>query len=80
MYDLAPCRGWRRGGGGSASRHAADSSRRGRSGRGVEGVAAPSALALSLVLRLRDVVFGSALVLWPVLEYRARRIGLEEKI
>ncbi|HWU02183.1 MAG TPA: lysylphosphatidylglycerol synthase domain-containing protein [Novosphingobium sp.] len=37
------------------------------------GVAAPQALALSLVLRLRDVVFGVALGLWPWLEYRARR-------
>lgn len=40
------------------------------------GVAAPDALALSLVLRLRDVAFGSALVLWPWLEYRRRRGGL----
>ncbi len=39
----------------------------------VMGIAAPQALALSLVLRLRDVVFGGALVLWPALEYRARR-------
>ncbi|NBC37856.1 hypothetical protein GTZ99_14975 [Novosphingobium sp. FSY-8] len=36
------------------------------------GVAAPQALALSLVLRLRDVAFGLALLLWPWLEYRAR--------
>ena len=37
------------------------------------GVAAPTALALSLVLRLRDVVFGVALLWWPVMEYRHRR-------
>jgi hypothetical protein len=37
------------------------------------GVAAPQALALSLVLRLRDVVFGLALLAWPWLEFRARR-------
>jgi hypothetical protein len=37
------------------------------------GVPAAPALALSLVLRLRDVVFGAALLLWPWLEYRARR-------
>ena len=36
------------------------------------GVAAPQALALSLVLRLRDVCFGLALLLWPMLEYRRR--------
>jgi hypothetical protein len=41
----------------------------------IMGIAAPQALALSLVLRLRDVVFGAALVLWPALEYRARRRG-----
>jgi uncharacterized membrane protein YbhN (UPF0104 family) len=41
----------------------------------VMGIAAPQALALSLVLRLRDVVFGAALLLWPALEYRARRRG-----
>ena len=37
------------------------------------GVAAAPALALSLVLRLRDVVFGAALLAWPWLEYRARK-------
>ena len=36
------------------------------------GVPAAPALALSLVLRLRDVVFGLALLLWPWLEYRTR--------
>ena len=41
------------------------------------GVAAPAALALSLVLRLRDVVFGSALLLWPFMEYRHRRNALK---
>ncbi|RVU05448.1 hypothetical protein EOE18_09115 [Novosphingobium umbonatum] len=40
------------------------------------GLAAPQALALSLVLRLRDVVFGLALLGWPVLEYRVRRRGI----
>lgn len=39
------------------------------------GVAAPQALALSLILRLRELAFGSALLMWPVLEYRARRRG-----
>ncbi len=37
------------------------------------GVAAPQALALSLVLRLRDVCFGAALLAWPALEYRYRQ-------
>ncbi|HZU62662.1 MAG TPA: lysylphosphatidylglycerol synthase domain-containing protein [Novosphingobium sp.] len=37
------------------------------------GVPAPMALALSLVLRLRDVAFGAALLLWPAMEWRARR-------
>jgi uncharacterized membrane protein YbhN (UPF0104 family) len=37
------------------------------------GVAAPQALALSLVLRLRDVCFGVALLGWPWLEYRRKR-------
>lgn len=37
------------------------------------GVAAPHALALSLILRLRELTFGCALLMWPVLEYRARR-------
>jgi len=37
------------------------------------GVAAPQALALSLILRLRELTFGCALLMWPVLEYRARQ-------
>ncbi|MBS0255087.1 MAG: flippase-like domain-containing protein [Proteobacteria bacterium] len=36
------------------------------------GVPAPAALAFSLVLRLRDVAFGLALLGWPLLEWRAR--------
>ena len=36
------------------------------------GVPAPASLAFSLVLRLRDVVFGVALAGWPLLEWRAR--------
>lgn len=40
------------------------------------GVAAPQALALSLVLRLRDVCFGLALLLWPALEYRRRAMAV----
>ena len=36
------------------------------------GVPAAPALALSLVLRLRDVAFGTALLAWPWLEYRRR--------
>lgn len=36
------------------------------------GVPAPAALALALVLRLRDLVFGLALVIWPVMEARRR--------
>jgi hypothetical protein len=36
------------------------------------GVPAADALALGLVLRLRDVVFGAALVIWPVMEFRLR--------
>jgi hypothetical protein len=32
-------------------------------------------LAFSLVLRLRDVVFGVALAGWPLLEWRARLRG-----
>ena len=35
------------------------------------GVPAPAALAFSLVLRLRDMVFGLALAGWPLLEWRA---------
>jgi len=38
----------------------------------VFGLAAPQALALALVLRLRDVVFGVSLLAWPVLEWRRR--------
>jgi len=41
------------------------------------GVPAPTALALALVLRLRDVVFGAALALWPVMEWRRRRAKTE---
>lgn len=37
------------------------------------GIPAPVALALALVLRLRDVVFGAALVLWPVMEWRQKQ-------
>jgi hypothetical protein len=36
------------------------------------GVEPATALAFSLVLRLRDVCFGAALLLWPWLEYRRR--------
>jgi len=39
------------------------------------GVAAPQALALSLVLRLRDVAFGAALLAWPAMEWRGRQRG-----
>ena len=39
------------------------------------GVPAPAALAFSLVLRLRDVLFGVALAGWPLLEWRARLRG-----
>ncbi|MDE2404938.1 MAG: flippase-like domain-containing protein [Sphingomonadales bacterium] len=39
------------------------------------GVPAGEALALALVLRLRDVVFGAALALWPLLEWRRTRTG-----
>ncbi len=39
------------------------------------GVPAPTALALSLVLRLRDLVFGGALLGWPLLEWRGRLRG-----
>ncbi|MBU6267722.1 MAG: flippase-like domain-containing protein [Sphingomonadales bacterium] len=34
------------------------------------GIPAGPALALALVLRLRDMLFGTALALWPVLEWR----------
>ena len=34
------------------------------------GLPAPVSLALALVLRLRDVAFGAALLLWPVLEWK----------
>ena len=43
------------------------------------GVAPAPALALSLVLRLRDVAFGTALLAWPWLEYRARRLRAQER-
>jgi hypothetical protein len=39
----------------------------------VFGIDAPQALTLSLVLRLRDVVFGLPLLAWPLFEYRHRR-------
>ena len=39
----------------------------------VFGVAPADALALALVLRLRDIAFGLALLWWPVIELRARR-------
>ncbi len=39
----------------------------------VFGLAPPQALALGLVLRLRDVVFGVSLLAWPVLEWRRRK-------
>lgn len=38
------------------------------------GIPAGEALALALVLRLRDVLFGAALALWPLLEWR-RALG-----
>ena len=40
----------------------------------VFGLAAPQALALGLVLRLRDVVLGVSLLAWPVLEWRRRNV------
>ncbi len=40
----------------------------------VFGLPAPAALALGLVLRLRDALFGMALILWPLLEWQ-HRIG-----
>jgi uncharacterized membrane protein YbhN (UPF0104 family) len=39
----------------------------------VFGLVPSQALALGLVLRLRDVVLGSSLLAWPVLEWRRRR-------
>jgi hypothetical protein len=36
----------------------------------VFGIVAPQALTLSLVLRLRDVLLGVPLLVWPALEYR----------
>jgi hypothetical protein len=39
----------------------------------VFGLTAPQSLALALVLRLRDVVFGLSLLLWPIHEYRHGR-------
>jgi hypothetical protein len=41
----------------------------------VFGLAPSQALALGLVLRLRDVVFGVSLLAWPVLEWRRRNPG-----
>lgn len=41
----------------------------------VFGLAPAQALALALVLRLRDVVFGVSLLAWPVLEWRRRHRG-----
>jgi uncharacterized membrane protein YbhN (UPF0104 family) len=38
----------------------------------VFGLPAPAALALGLVLRLRDGLFGLSLILWPLLEWRRR--------
>ncbi len=37
------------------------------------GLPAQEGLALALVLRLRDLVFGTALLAWPAMEWRARR-------
>lgn len=39
----------------------------------VFGLTAPQALALGLVLRLRDMLMASGLLLWPLLEWRRRR-------
>ena len=39
----------------------------------VFGLAPPASLALALVLRIRDVIFGAALAWWPVLEWRVRQ-------
>ena len=39
----------------------------------VFGLAAPASLALALVLRIRDVIFGAALAWWPVLEWKVKR-------
>lgn len=39
----------------------------------VFGISAPQSLALGLALRLRDVVFGVPLLVWPALELRHRR-------
>ena len=39
----------------------------------VFGLAPAQALALGLVLRLRDVVLGTSLLAWPVLEWRRNR-------
>jgi hypothetical protein len=39
----------------------------------VFGLAAPQALAIGLVLRLRDAILALPLLLWPLFEYRGRR-------
>ena len=39
----------------------------------VFGLTAPQALALGLVLRLRDLLMAGGLLLWPLLEWRRRR-------
>lgn len=39
----------------------------------VLGLSAPQALALGLVLRLRDLLMAAALLIWPLLEWRRRR-------
>ena len=39
----------------------------------VFGITAPQSLALGLVLRLRDVIFGLPLLFWPALEFRHGR-------
>ena len=38
------------------------------------GLTAPQALALGLVLRLRDALMALALLGWPLLEWRRRKI------
>ncbi len=39
----------------------------------VFGLAAPQSLAIGLVLRLRDLLFGLVLVIWPLIEWRAAK-------
>lgn len=39
------------------------------------GLTAPQALALGLVLRLRDMLMAGALLVWPLLEWRRRGLG-----